>query len=384
MPRIFDIKTRKNIVPSGTNSPCGICRRQFAKYTCPACNLQYCSLTCYRSESHSGCTETFYKTALAEQIQGEPTRSNQEKQQMLELLKRFEEEAAEDEDEEGDINNIASRLQGVDLDSADHNALWERLTEEEKHKFHEIMANPTSEELKRLLETSELVEKPWWDSETASEGKAPVIQHVPQNMLESTRFNPMLLYNVFHVSLSYAYTIRTLGVSTLGPVGEQSPKAREEVEELKNVLLPLSPFLMDRKSTVTFTSVDSVITDWTSLLPQASPLYRPFIRLLLADSKILFRARSIFDATENSQSSAHDSCMRFLSDILGLLDTPKKHTHISLKLMFYLALIAKLPNQASMDLINAIQMWEAKTLVDEEPTESPVRKKVLVEELIEE
>ncbi|KAG8690046.1 hypothetical protein FRC09_012161 [Ceratobasidium sp. 395] len=327
--------------------------------------------------------------ALAEQIQGEPTRSNEEKQQMLELLKRFEEEAAENEDEEGDINDIASRLQGLPLDSADHDALWERLTEEEKQKFHEIIANPTSEELKRLLETSELVEKPWWDFEAVSEGKAPTIRPVPQNMLESTRFNPMLLYNVFHVSLSYAYTIRTLGVSTLGPIGEQSPKAREEAEELKNVLLPLSPFLMDRKSTVTFTSVDSVITDWTSLLPQASPLYRrlkilSFIRLLLADSKALFRARSIFDATEDPQSSAHDSCMRFLSDILGLLDTPKKHTHISLKLMFYLALIAELPNQASVGLINAIQMWEAKTRVDEEPTESPVRKKVLVEELIEE
>ncbi|KAG8689079.1 hypothetical protein FRC09_012589 [Ceratobasidium sp. 395] len=305
--------------------------------------------------------------ALAEQIQGEPTRSNEEKQQMLELLKRFEEEAAENEDEEGNINDIASRLQGLPLDSADHNALWEHLTEEEKQKFHEIMANPTSEELKRLLETSELVEKPWWDSEALSEGKAPTVRPVPQNMLESTRFNPMLLYNVFHVSLSYAYTIRTLGVSTLGPVGEQSSKAQEEAEELKSVLLPLSPFLMDRKSTVTFTSVDSVITDWTSLLPQASPLYRCL--------KILY-------IYEQSSSHLHQHLFSFCLLIQkrsfehGLYSTPPK--------IHKARLTTHLPNQASMDLINAIQMWEAKTRVDKEPTESPVRKKVLVEELIEE
>ena len=26
------------------------CRRQFAKYTCPTCNIPYCSLTCFRSQ----------------------------------------------------------------------------------------------------------------------------------------------------------------------------------------------------------------------------------------------------------------------------------------------------------------------------------------------
>lgn len=29
------------------------CRRQFSKYTCPTCNIPYCSLTCFRSEVRS-------------------------------------------------------------------------------------------------------------------------------------------------------------------------------------------------------------------------------------------------------------------------------------------------------------------------------------------
>ncbi|KAH9951173.1 hypothetical protein B0H21DRAFT_355921 [Amylocystis lapponica] len=32
------------------NIPCAICRRQFSKYSCPRCNIPYCSLTCFRSE----------------------------------------------------------------------------------------------------------------------------------------------------------------------------------------------------------------------------------------------------------------------------------------------------------------------------------------------
>ncbi|KAG9122374.1 hypothetical protein FRC07_001297 [Ceratobasidium sp. 392] len=225
------------------------------------------------SKSHSICAETFYKTALAEQIQGEPARSNEDKRQMLELLKRFEEEA-EESDQPEDTDDIAFRLRGIDLDSANYDTLWERLTEEEKQDFLKIIKNPSSEKSKRLFSTKELTEKPWWESDAAPEGKAPVIRSIPPTMLESTKFNPMLLYNVFHVSLSYAYTIRTFGVSRLGPANHEPSTAQEETEEFNHILFPLSPFLMDRKSTLTFTSVDGVITDWLSPLPEAScPCY---------------------------------------------------------------------------------------------------------------
>ncbi|KAG9076096.1 hypothetical protein FS749_012163 [Ceratobasidium sp. UAMH 11750] len=298
---------------------------------------------------------------------------------MLGLLKRFEEEAAGDDDREENTDDIASRLQGIDIDTADHDTLWGLLTEGEKQKFLQTVADPTSEESKQILDAEELTEKPWWVSEVVSEGKAPAIRPVPQNMLESSQFNPMLLFNVFHLSLSYAHTVRTFGVSTLHPVGHQSPPSQEEAEELINILFPLSPFFMDRKSTVVFTSVDSVVKDWISPLPEPPP--PAFIRLLLADSKTLFQAKPVVDTTENTQNQAHASCMRFLSDILSLVDSSKKHAHISLKLTFYLTLIARLPTQASKDLINAIRMWEAKTQVDDQAVEPPARRKAAVEEI---
>ncbi|RLV89529.1 Protein HIT1 [Spathaspora sp. JA1] len=32
---------------------CGICQEQESKYKCPKCKIPYCSLTCYKSESHT-------------------------------------------------------------------------------------------------------------------------------------------------------------------------------------------------------------------------------------------------------------------------------------------------------------------------------------------
>jgi hypothetical protein len=171
-------------------------------------------------KSHSGCTETFYKTALAEQIQAEPARTSEEKQQMLELLQRFEEEAVEGSDEDEDADGIVSRLQGIDLgmlyfismssslksprpDGMDHDVLWGLLSEDEQQKFLKIVTDPASEDSKRLLDAQELADsrqEPWWISnEAVSEGEAPSIKPMSQSMLAPTPFNPMLLFNVFHI-----------------------------------------------------------------------------------------------------------------------------------------------------------------------------------------
>ncbi|KAJ6591144.1 hypothetical protein DFH09DRAFT_1306771 [Mycena vulgaris] len=37
------------LAPDPNTVTCALCTRQFAKYTCPACNAPYCSLPCFRS-----------------------------------------------------------------------------------------------------------------------------------------------------------------------------------------------------------------------------------------------------------------------------------------------------------------------------------------------
>ncbi|CAE6517620.1 unnamed protein product [Rhizoctonia solani] len=375
MPRIFDLKTRVEQVQPGSNNPCGVCQRQFAKYTCPACNLQYCSLVCYRAEAHSTCTETFYKSALAEEIQSEPAKPTEEKRQMLELLKRFEEESLEEEDEDG----LVSRLEGIDLDKIDHETLWGLLSEEERQNFTRMLMDPTSEDSQKLLNTSQLLgghEDPWWTLEDPSPDVLPIINQVPSNMLAG-KFNHLLLFNIFHLSLTYAYTVRTFALSLL------STQLSDELEEIRGFMLPLSPFLRDKKSTTTFTSVDGVVTDWASRLPE-SP--RPkLLRTLTEDAKRIFSVRPVIVAEEGtgSQTSSHDHCMRFLSDMHALFDGLKKHAHVAHKLMFYLAFIANLPSSVSKELLAAVEAWQAKHPEDEHDT-SPInisRSQALIEEI---
>lgn len=108
------------------------CQTQFSRYTCPHCNLHYCNLVCFRSNKHINCSENFDRINLLEEINSSKDKTNEEKKGMLELLKRFEEEAAaadasgvegeagdENDEEEGEIDEerklLEEKLEGIDL-----------------------------------------------------------------------------------------------------------------------------------------------------------------------------------------------------------------------------------------------------------------------------
>lgn len=42
-----------------TCDPCEVCCAHHSRYTCPKCNIRYCSVVCYRE--HGECTEDFYR-----------------------------------------------------------------------------------------------------------------------------------------------------------------------------------------------------------------------------------------------------------------------------------------------------------------------------------
>ena len=49
--------------------------KKSARYTCPRCNVRYCSLECYRSEKHGGCSEAFYHDCVVEDLADTAVRS---------------------------------------------------------------------------------------------------------------------------------------------------------------------------------------------------------------------------------------------------------------------------------------------------------------------
>lgn len=44
------------------------CDVQPQKYSCPRCNVRYCSVACYKAPVHVQCSETFYKDSVVQEM----------------------------------------------------------------------------------------------------------------------------------------------------------------------------------------------------------------------------------------------------------------------------------------------------------------------------
>lgn len=70
-------------------------------------------------KAHTQCSETFYKKEIEAEVHAEPSKNAQERQRMMDLLKKFEEESVADqtllEEEEEDPSDLVRRFGAVDL-----------------------------------------------------------------------------------------------------------------------------------------------------------------------------------------------------------------------------------------------------------------------------
>ncbi|KAK7019915.1 hypothetical protein R3P38DRAFT_2971182 [Favolaschia claudopus] len=343
---------------------CGLCRRQFSKYTCPTCNVPYCSLTCFRSPVHSQCSETFYKKEVESDIRAEPSKSASERQRMLELLKRFEEESStqddlnsEDEDKESDL---ARRLKNVDLESTSPDQLWTLLTADEREKFLKAMEDPSSELALQLLASEELsVEKqePWWSAafsgmSSAQHGALPDPIKIPTTLASPSRPGPPLIYNSCAVLIAYAYTIRNLSVSSL------SAAAEPDAEAARAIFASLTPFLTSRTSQTLHTSLESALTTLHSRLPADSATPQ-LLALLMRDAASLLRPSLVVDA----ESHLHIQALRAFGDMHALFQT---RVHVAHKIAFYAAFVVSSPTvrTAATELERGVAVREAQSQAD--------------------
>ncbi|XP_019634334.1 PREDICTED: zinc finger HIT domain-containing protein 2-like [Branchiostoma belcheri] len=152
---------------SEDHSLCKLCLKQYSRYTCPRCNIAYCSLSCYRSEKHEGCSEQFYKEHIIEELK-QQRGSHEEKQKVLEMLKRLEDqEEEEEEEEEEDEQTLEDRLHGLDLDR-DTEAIWDQLTDQERAEFQSVVEKGMLGEMLEMW-------TPWW---SLSQEQASLIEEV--------------------------------------------------------------------------------------------------------------------------------------------------------------------------------------------------------------
>ncbi|KAI0630666.1 hypothetical protein C8Q77DRAFT_219757 [Trametes polyzona] len=392
--------------------PCAICRRQFSRYTCPRCNIPYCSLVCFRSEKHGDCSESFYRKEVELDVKSEPSANVEEKRRMLELLKRFEEDALDDSpllgdsdnDDEDDADDLEHRLQNIDLDSASYEELWAALTPAERDKFMRALNDPDSDLAKQLLASEELERErvePWWtaptepDSKhvsteaTRSHGSRPPIMQIPPPLVEQSANNalsgPLLLYNISAVCITYAYITRHFAVSPLSSLPATDPN----YDEVKRTISRLVPFLTDRKSTLVHSSLSGVVTDLWSRFPLGH-MNPQFFSLLLKDTALLLRPAKVTvvpepgSALTPSELDAHPSAnaLRVLSDLAQFFDESRagpeaaqpppqskpqskaKPNHVVHKLTFYAAYVLGTPAPMLRMLADEAVM-QAKALDEE-------------------
>ena len=206
----------KNSVTSKT--VCKFCVQLEAKYTCPRCNLSYCSVKCYQSEKHAFCSEAFYKECVIDELK-EKTSNNEERQRVLEMLAKDLEEREEQEDlnveeDETTDDDLAERLEGLDIDK-DISVVWSRLNSKEKEEFARMLQDGR---LARLIE----LWTPWWilkenhklvcDSKEQDSTKAvPVIySDTPDitSLLKNSKPSSNCRFDILSIIIAYAFVTR--------------------------------------------------------------------------------------------------------------------------------------------------------------------------------
>ncbi|KAF8817476.1 hypothetical protein BYT27DRAFT_7199005 [Phlegmacium glaucopus] len=380
---------------------CSLCRRQFAKYTCPACNAPYCSLTCFRSQAHNRCSERFYKKEIEIDIHAEPSKNAQERQKMMDLLKKFEEESNADQtlpvgygEGDEDPSDLVRRFGAVDLDSTTPDALWAMLTSTERSKFITALNNPTGELAQRLLASEALekeIQQPWWEvyrsskndsqiKKDLSHNATPRMMEVPMSMINSNSTGHPLLYNICAILISYAYVTRHLGVSPLCSLPHRDP----EYSEARRLISRLVPFLTDRKSTKLYPNLTAISTEiWSAF--DLGVMTNGLFALLLRDAGSLLTPLLLTELTTLPSSTVwletmvhshpYGMAVLALSDLHDMFSIEcaqdgdeertgrRKGNHITHKLIFYAAHLLSTPS--------AIQRTLVQEMMDEAEIISP-------------
>jgi hypothetical protein len=142
-----------------SHGTCAFCDNQ-AKYNCPKCNCEYCSLNCYKSEGHKSCSEKFYKANIEEEMSKQRA-DEEDKIKLAKVVKKYNigqgpddwkyeiPESVEKEYRQYASQNMNSELTGEEekeleklVDEASFEKLWDLLNDEDRLDFIKRFGDP--------------------------------------------------------------------------------------------------------------------------------------------------------------------------------------------------------------------------------------------------
>lgn len=212
-----------------TTDTCGVCRQHESRYTCPRCDMAYCSVACYKKHDASGtsCTESFYRDRVSTVLHLE---SKEQARSMNKIISRshqiMNEEGECDEQEipEDELMRLAEALEGGTIKDEDVDRL---LTPEMRMSLERAIK---SGELNGIVQPWH----PWWmpDFSTVDDEEAVKVRPtLDERLLKVPHFNllrpgvplPSLTYNVVDLLYSIALTLRLYhGAENAIAVSEQA------------------------------------------------------------------------------------------------------------------------------------------------------------------
>ncbi|KAM7359578.1 zinc finger HIT domain-containing protein 2 [Cochliomyia hominivorax] len=325
---------------------CQICKEKPFKYTCPRCNIVYCSVICYKSQEHLICSEEFYKQCVQDELNSTQNGSNKEDMRKIyEILKRLREsdaglesenfdfdgldsddeenetefEEREDgkdlEEDDDDEDDIAERLKDIDINDADE--VWQRLTLAEKEEFKKLVS---SGDMMKLMPDY----KPWWLKKEYSKivvlpskdeyknsdvpailGKIPKFRNIC-----SKEPAPCLHYNLWNILAAYSCTVRFFN-------GEQMTNPNEATAYLINLSssLKYGTNFEDVEDAIISVEMEAITTGngTTELMPRTG-----------TPKSLLVENREQLKTDSRQLMSTLNNKLAALSDILKLLQLTKK------------------------------------------------------------
>jgi hypothetical protein len=164
-------------------SSCEICFKNKSQYTCPKCNIPYCSLKCYRDElKHLNCSENFYQDQVITELKMCKISDVEDKNKLAEILLREKEEMENDQfNQHSDFHSNESVVEHID-----------KVDDRELLKVYMSETNKWS---------------PWWLNEKLKKVLLKEIFDSNSNMISDTsflNFNKKLVQNSQLVNVSNA------------------------------------------------------------------------------------------------------------------------------------------------------------------------------------
>lgn len=284
----------QDLLPTPTSSSslstrlCNICYLKPASYSCPRCNVPFCSLACFRKKEHQECSAAFSSSAIRLAGSADPGGADGDRQGVADILARLEsderearlrqEDGDEDtDDEDAADDNVAVRasITEDEVEAASTEQLLAMLSTKERETFLEAVKNVDSarmlmervdrkaarraqgqssqKERSVLIRTQSLAEEappkstsklvwqtsPWFErpeacpylTDRSSEHVAAYVASIGTIMAAGSTTvtsSPVnLTYNLCTVLMAYAYVLRHFDLESLSQLLSHKPQTEE-------------------------------------------------------------------------------------------------------------------------------------------------------------